>query len=129
MAPVPEYGVGDSYRFSDGATESVVAIDRDTVRWRGSSGTYVTSHDVLLPRLAWADASAQGERRIAASPPLLFPLQPGKSVVFGATRTVRPLTGTAPVTVRENWRCDVAGTARLETLSRARSTPGGWIVR
>jgi hypothetical protein len=122
VAPVPEYSVGDSYRFSDGATESVVAIDRDTVRWRGSSGTYVTSHDVLLPSLAWADASGQGERRISASPPLLFPLQPGKSVVFGATRTIRPLTGTGPVTVHENWRCDVSGTAHLETPAGAFNT-------
>jgi hypothetical protein len=122
VAPVPDYGLGDSYRFSDGATESVISIDRETVRWRGSGGTYVTSHDVLLPRLAWADTSAQGERRLGATPPLLFPLKPDKSVVFGAIRTVRPLTGNAPVTVRENWRCDVAGTARVETPAGAFDT-------
>jgi 17 kDa outer membrane surface antigen len=116
-APVPEYGVGDSYRFSDGATQSVIAIDRDTVRWRGSTGTYVTSHDVLLPTLAWTDASAQGERRIATTSPLLFPLQPGKGVAFAATRTVRSPADSAAVTVRENWRCDVSGTARLETAA------------
>jgi hypothetical protein len=120
--PVPEYGVGDSYRFSDGATDSVVAIDRDTVRWRGTTGTYVTSRDVLLPSLAWADASAQGERRITAAPPLLFPLRPGKSVVFGATSTVRPRSGAAAVTVRENWRCDVPGTVRVDTPAGAFDT-------
>jgi hypothetical protein len=122
VAPVPDYGVGDSYQFSDGATESVIGIDRDTVRWRGASGNYVTSRDVLLPRLAWADTSVRGERRIAAAAPLLFPLKPGKSVVFGATRTVRPLTDNTPVTVRENWRCDVPGTARVNTPAGAFDT-------
>jgi hypothetical protein len=121
-APVPDYGIGDSYRFSDGAIENVIAIDRDTVRWRGTSGNYVTSHDVLLPRIAWSDATAQGERRIGAAAPLLFPLVPGKSVVFSATRTVRPMTGGTPVTVRENWRCDVPGTARVETPAGAFNT-------
>jgi 17 kDa outer membrane surface antigen len=121
-APVPDYGVGDSYKFSDGATDSVVAIDRDTVRWRGTSDNYITSRDVLLPRLAWADASVQGERQIGAAAPLLFPLRPGKSVVFGATRTVKPLTGGIPVTVRENWRCDIPGTARIETPAGAFNT-------
>lgn len=121
-APVPDYSVGDSYQFSDGATESVVTIDHDAVQWRGNSGTYVTSRDVLLPRLAWSDTSVHGERRIAATAPLLFPLQPGKSVDFGATRTVRPLTGRTPMTVRENWRCNVAGTARVATPAGAFNT-------
>jgi hypothetical protein len=106
------------------------------------TGTYVTSHDVLLPSLAWTDASAQGERRISAASPLLFPLQPGKSVVFSATRTVRPLTGNTPVTARETWRCDVAGTARVETpagafntwqvncsMTEQPSAPGGFVVQ
>jgi surface antigen len=121
-APVPDYGIGDSYRFSDGTTESVVAVDRDMVRWRGSGGSYVTSRDVLLPRVAWTDTSAQGERRIAAAAPLLFPLQPGKSVDFSATRTVRTPAGRTPVTVRENWRCNVAGTVRVETPAGAFNT-------
>jgi hypothetical protein len=52
LAPVPEYGVGDSYQFSDGATESVITIDHDAVQWRDNDGISVTSRDVLLPRLA-----------------------------------------------------------------------------
>jgi hypothetical protein len=121
-APLPNFGVGDSYRFSDGNTESVVTIDRDTVRWRGSGGTYVTSRDVLLPQLAWTNGSAQGERRIAAASPLLFPLRPGKSVVFSAMRTVQGSAGGTPGTVRENWQCDVSGTARLATAAGAFDT-------
>jgi hypothetical protein len=120
--PVPDYSVGDSYRFSDGTTESVVAVDRDQVRWNGGDGSYVTSHEVLLPRLGWSNATVQGERRIAAPEPLLFPLQPGKNVVFSATRTVRPLSGATPVTANEKWRCDVVGTVREQTWAGAFNT-------
>jgi hypothetical protein len=115
LAPVPEYGVGDSYQFSDGATESVITIDHDAVQWRDNDGISVTSRDVLLPRLAWSDMAVHGERRIATATPLLFPLQPGKSVEFGAIRTVRPLAARIPVTVHEDWRCDVPGIARVDT--------------
>jgi hypothetical protein len=114
-APLPEYGVGDSYRFSDGTTESVVAVDRDQVRWSGAGGTYVTSREVLLPRLGWIGPTVQGERRIAGAEPLLFPLRPGKSVMFSAARTVRSQTGGTAVAATENWRCDVASTVRVET--------------
>ena len=114
-APVPEYGIGDTYRFSDGTTESVIAMDHDTVRWRSNGDTHITSREVLLPRLAWTNASVRGDRRIAAAVPLLFPLEPGKSVVFSATRTVRPLPGRTSVSVHEDWRCDVAGAARVTT--------------
>jgi outer membrane surface antigen len=120
--PVPDYSVGDSYRFSDGTAESVVAVDRDQVRWRGADGTYVTSREVMLPRLGWANPTVQGERRIVGPTPLLFPLQPGKSVVFDAERTVRPVTGGTPVAAGENWRCDVGGTVRAETWAGAFDT-------
>jgi hypothetical protein len=120
--PLPDYGVGDSYKFTDGTTESVVAVDRDQVRWSGADGTYVTSREVLLPRLGWANPTVQGARRISAGSPLLFPLQPGKSVAFNAARTVQPLAGGNPVTVNENWRCDVGGTAHVETWAGAFNT-------
>ena len=114
-APVPEYGVGDTYRFSDGTTESVIAMDHDTVRWRSNGGTHTTSREVLLPRLAWTSASTRGDRRIASALPLLFPLEPGKRAAFSATRTVRPIPGRTSVSVHEDWQCDVAGTARVTT--------------
>jgi hypothetical protein len=45
----------------------------------------------------------------------LFPLEPGKGVKFNATRTVRQLGRDQPVTVQEDWRCEVAGTASVAT--------------
>ena len=128
LAPVPEYGVGDSYQFSDGATESVITIDHDAVQWRDNDGISVTSRDVLLPRLAWSDTTVHGERRIATATPLLFPLQPGKSVEFGAIRTVRPLAARTPVTVHEIGDATCRA-LRVWTRLPAGSPPGGLTVR
>jgi hypothetical protein len=93
----------------------VIATDRDQVRWRGGDGNYLTSRDVLLPPLAWSNSTVRGERRIDARPPLLFPLKSGKSVVFTATRVVRPMPGGRPVTTQENWRCNVVDAVPVET--------------
>ena len=138
-APLPTYGIGESYKFSDGSTETVVATESNDVRWHGGDGNYVTSRDVLLPRLSWSNGTVQGERRIGAGPTLLFPLRSGKSVAFNATRTVHTSSGGAPVTTRENWHCNVAGVAPVTTQAGRFKTwrvdctmfeqPGGMIQR
>jgi hypothetical protein len=114
-AALPSYGLGDSYQFSDGSNDSVTAVDRDLIRWRDDNGTFVTSRDVLAPRLTWADSAALGVRRISGDPSVLFPLQPGKSVKFAATRNVHPHVGGQPVIVQEDWACNVIAAARVTT--------------
>ena len=113
--PLPAYGIGDVYAFTDGSIETVVASDGKVVRWRGGDGSYVTSRDVLLPRLAWSNPTVQGERHYPDAAMLLFPLQAGKSVMFTASRTVRPASGGNPATTQESWRCGVAGAAPVDT--------------
>ena len=113
-APLPAYGIGDSYQFSDGTTETVVATEHDDVRWRGTDGSYVTSRDVLLPRLSWNGATERGQRRIPEATARLFPLQGGKTVSFDATSVVRSASG-RQITTREAWRCTVAGTVPVTT--------------
>src|SRR5262249_42649269 len=54
-ALLPDYGLGDSYQFTDGNSETVVAVDGNVVHWRGKDGTFATLRDVLLPRLSWTD--------------------------------------------------------------------------
>ncbi len=114
-AALPTYGLGNSYQFSDGSNDSVAAVEGDVVRWRDNGDTFVTSRDVLAPRLTWADRAALGERRISGDPSLLFPLAPAKSVRFIATRTVHPRVGGEQVTVQEDWACNVIGAARVTT--------------
>ena len=114
-AVLPTYGLGDLYQFSDGSNASVAAVDGDVVRWRDNDSTFVTSRDVLAPRLTWADSAALGERQISGDPSLLFPLAPANSVQFAAARTVHPRVGGEQVTVREDWNCGVIGTTRVTT--------------
>ena len=52
-APLPTYGLGDSYQFSDGSGDAVISVGGDLIRWQAKNGTYVTARDILLPRLAW----------------------------------------------------------------------------
>src|SRR5579883_1460595 len=114
-AALPNYGLGDSYHFTDGSSDTVIAVDDNLVHWRGEGGTFDTSHDVLLPRVAWNTGNAQGERQIGAGPVLLFPLETGKSVKFTASRTVRSANGATDATVQEHWNCSVVGTERVST--------------
>src|SRR4051812_19093623 len=62
-AALPAYGIGDTYQFTDGSKETVVATAPDQVFWHDNEGSYITSRDVLLPRLAWTDSVVKGERR------------------------------------------------------------------
>ena len=114
-AALPTYGLGDSYQLSDGSNDSVTAADDDVVHWRDNDGTFVTSRDILAPRLTWADSATLGERGMSGDPSLLFPLRPAKSVKFTATRTVHPRRGGQQVTVQEDWVCDVIGAVRVTT--------------
>lgn len=114
-AALPTYGLGDSYQLSDGSNDSVTAADDDVVHWRDNDGAFVTSRDILAPRLTWADSATLGERGISGDPSLLFPLRPAKSVKFTATRTVHPRRGGQQVTVQEDWVCDVIGAVRVTT--------------
>ena len=114
-APLPTYGLGDSYQFTDGSGDAVISVGGDLIRWQAKNGTYVTARDVLLPRLAWDTGGETGERRFTVGPLQLFPLETGKGVKFNATRIVRHLGRDQPVTVQEDWRCEVAGTASVAT--------------
>lgn len=113
-APLPTYSVGDSYRFDDGTSDSVISVAGDLIRWQTRSGTYLTTRDVLLPPFAWTSGDATGERRFTIGPVALFPLEDGKGIKFTASRSVSQ-PGRQPVAVREDWRCDVAGAARVQT--------------
>ena len=52
---------------------------------------------------------------LPVAPLQLFPLETGKGVKFHAARIVRHVGRDQPVTVQEDWRCEVAGTASVAT--------------
>jgi len=112
--PAPQYGIGDSYSFSDGSSATVVFADRDRVRWKGTGGEWVTTDDVMLPSLSWHSGNVVGERALAGNA-MLFPLEPGKTVLFAATSTLRSSFGGLSTVTREQWRCNVLDAVSLET--------------
>ena len=78
-AALPTYGLGDSYQLSDGSNDSVTAADDDVVHWRDNDGTFVTSRDILAPRLTWADSATLGERGISGDRRCFFRCDPRRA--------------------------------------------------
>ena len=112
--PPPQYGIGDSYSFSDGSSATVVVADRNRVRWKGTAGEWVTTNDVMVPSLSWHSGNTLGERAFAGDA-MLFPLEPGKTVLFSATSSMRSSFGGPSVVTREQWRCNVLDAVSMET--------------
>ena len=123
-APLPTYGLGDSYQFSDGSGDAVISVGGDLIRWQAKNGTYVTARDVLLPRLAWDTGGETGERRFAVGPLQLFPLERARASSsmrrgLSATRTRPAGHGAGGLALRgrrHGKRGDAGG--RLPDLAR-----------
>ena len=115
-AALPVYAVGDSYSFDDGRMERVVGTAPSAVRWQGDAGfAFTTTENVLLPRIEWSDSQVRGARTMAVARNALFPLAPGRTVAFQATRRTVEGTGRSADEVAESWQCRVDGTERVAT--------------
>jgi surface antigen len=115
-APLPNFAVGNAYTFDDGRIERIAGISAGLVRWRGADGfVFTTTNNVLLPRVAWSDADARGERTMSITPAALFPLTRGNNVAFRAVRHTMESRGGAVANIAETWQCRVDDTARVAT--------------
>jgi len=115
-APLPTYSTGDTYTFDDGRLERVVGTAAGSVQWRADGGfSFTTTDNVLLPRIAWKDSQARGERTMSVSRGALFPLVRGNNVAFRATRRTVEAPGGKATEIAESWQCRVDGTARVGT--------------
>jgi hypothetical protein len=112
-APLPMYSRGDSYTFDDGTVDTVVGTANNTVQWRNESRSrFVTTRDVLLPPIGWADQAERGRRSFSA-PDALFPLHPDSGVTVVAAATQRPNKGGPDTTTQESWLCRVGDSQRI----------------
>lgn len=103
--PLPHYGIGDSYRFDDGAMRTVTGVSGEQVVWHGSGGaTLVSTRDVLLPALAENTPATTVRRHMET--PGLFPLVPGRHVTFVADTEWQPHAG-PHLAAQQAWDCDV----------------------
>lgn len=114
-APLPRFSPGDTFRFNNGQADRVVAVSGDRVDWRTNDGSFVTTRNVLLPAISWTNPEDSGERQLSARPGTLFPLEPGESAVFSATRTDRDRRTGRSRSIHEVWNCEVPGAATVDT--------------
>lgn len=114
-APLPRYGLGDSYRFDDGTTRRVGGNTGDTVLWRLNQGvSLLTTRDVLLPPLVEHAPGVEVRHRLRGDPGL-FPLVPGKQVTFSAATEWLPHGRGHPSRSDERWLCKVGDTDHVRT--------------
>ncbi len=106
-APLPMYSPGNSYTFDDGSVDTVIGATDDAVRWHNASGSrFVTTRDVMLPPVSWADASLRGRRSFAV-PDTLFPLRAGGDETVDTVVTQQSGAGGPDMAKQERWHCQV----------------------
>lgn len=113
-APLPEFDVGDHVSWSNGATETVVEVNGEVVRWRDQNGNGFTGYrNFTLPSLDWSYPDDRATTRSDAPPTQLWPLEVGKHARFNAVQT-QTRYDTSTATYSMEWECGVDGTERVE---------------
>jgi hypothetical protein len=113
-AQLPALTAGTSYSFDDGRTERIVEVSSGLARWQGADDfTFITTNNLLLPRIAWRDGQLHGERMMAVAPVVLFPMSWGNSVSFTAQRRITDSRTGAVTELSEAWQCRVDDTERV----------------
>jgi hypothetical protein len=113
-AQLPALTAGTSYSFDDGRTERIVEVSSGLARWQGADDfMFITTNNLLLPRIAWRDGQLHGERMMAVAPVALFPLSWGNSVSFKAQRRITDSRTGAVTELSEAWQCRVDDTERV----------------
>lgn len=111
---LPRYTPGDNFTYSDGRTETVIAVSGEAVRWRNDQGfVFDQFRNPMLPRLDWARDGRRGETSLDALPDLLWPLAAGAEAEFVARRRVIEADGTRHDFV-QRWRCRVDEPTKLK---------------
>lgn len=113
-APLPTPHVGDSISWSNGRTETVVAVDGEVVRWRDQDGnTYSGYRNFMLPSLAWDYPETRAVTRMDLVPGTLWPLKAGNNVHFTVEQRLTLKIHDSDVAYTDEWMCGVLGTERV----------------
>jgi len=108
----PRFQVGDWFHFDNpDVTWRVVAVRGEEVDWVADSGeTQATSHNPLMPALAWSsDSRGSGRRLISDVNGELFPLQVGRRMTFKSTVS----TDKPPFAWEFQWVCEITAEAQV----------------
>lgn len=113
-APLPTFSVGEQISWSNGATESVVAVEDEVVRWRDQNGnTFSGYRNFVLPSLSWSYPNSRTVTAIEVPPTELWPLVVGKRVHFSAIQTQTSFE-TSESTYSMEWECGVDATETVK---------------
>ncbi|MCR6631090.1 MAG: hypothetical protein NVV74_14155 [Magnetospirillum sp.] len=113
-APLPQWRVGDSVSWSNGQTETVVAVDGEVVRWRDQDGnTYSGYRNFALPSLAWDYPTTRAVTEMDVPPGALWPLKPGNAVHFVVNQRLTLKVHNSEHAYHDEWQCMVDGTERV----------------
>lgn len=114
-AQLPMVRVGDSISWSNGQTETVVAVDGEVVRWRDQDGnTYAGYRNFVLPSLAWDYPETRAVTKLDLAPDVLWPLKAGNDVHFTVEQRLTLKIHESEVAYTDEWMCGVLGTERVE---------------
>ncbi len=108
----PRFQVGDWFRYDNPAvTWRVVEVRGEEVDWVADSGeTQTTSHNPLMPALAWSSESrGSGRRLISDVSGELFPLRVGRRMTFKSTVS----TDKPPYAWEFQWVCEIAAESQV----------------
>lgn len=111
-APLPRFTVGDRVSWSNGNTETVVAVDGEKVTWEDQNGNSFTGYrNVTLPSLRWSYPNNRAVTEMDVPPTQLWPLEVGKRAHFTVVQTQTLYT--SENTYSMEWECGVDGTERV----------------
>lgn len=114
-AQLPLLRVGDSVSWSNGQTETVVAVDGEVVRWRDQDGnTFAGYRNFVLPSLAWDYPETRAVNSMDLPPDTLWPLKAGNEAHFQVEQRLTLKIHESEVAYTDEWMCGVLGTERVE---------------
>lgn len=126
-APLPQWRVGDSVSWSNGQTETVVAVEGEVVRWRDQDGnTYGGYRNFVLPSLEWDYPETRATTKMTLTPDTLWPLKTGNEAHFVVSQRLTRKIHDSEVSYHDEWMCGVLGTERVTIRLGAFDT---WKVR
>ncbi len=113
-APMPSYRVGESFTFSDGQTETVMAVRGDAITWRTNSGVVrVGARNFFIPFKSWQNRQRRSEAATTAPPNMLWPLKTGNKGYFELWQAIEDNDGSNRREYDQKWVCVVKGTEKV----------------
>jgi len=112
---LPVYGVGESFLFDDGRTDTVIEVNDETLTWRDDRGIIRWIHrNFLLPDIGWQNRTRRSTSQTTADAKMLWPLKVAASARFDYQQSVDSNDGSSHNEYKQSWQCIVEGTQTLD---------------